>query len=47
MQSYPAIIFVQKMLSAYYLCSIYSNALQDVFTLEANDMNPDQIAPCF
>ena len=41
----PAIIFVQKMLSAYYICSIYSNALQANFIMDANTMNPDQTAP--
>ena len=32
------------MLSAY-VCCIYIDALQNVFTLEANTMNPDQTAP--
>ena len=38
-------MFVLKLLSAYNVCSIYSNALQDVFTLEGTAMNPDQTAP--
>ena len=33
------------MLSAYYICCIYSNALQNTFVMEANTMNPDQTAP--
>ena len=30
---------------AYYVCCIYSNALQKNLTLEANTMYPDQTAP--
>ena len=26
----------------YYVCSIYSDAIQNSYTLEANTMNPDQ-----
>ena len=33
------IFFVLKMLSAYYICCIYLNALQSIFTMEANNMN--------
>ena len=32
-------------LSAYYICCIYSNALQTNFITETNTMNPDQTAP--
>ena len=39
------IIFVKKILSAYYICCIYSDALQNSFAMEANTMNPDQTAP--
>ena len=39
------IIFVLKMLSAYHLYCVYSNALQNTLTIEANIMNPDQTAP--
>ena len=39
---YPANIFALKMSSAYYVCCIYSNALQNTFTMEENTMNPDQ-----
>ena len=42
---YPAKIFVLKMLSAYCVCCIYSNALQNTITTEANTTNPDQTAP--
>ena len=37
--------FVQEMLSAFYVCCIYSNALQTNFIMEANTMNLDQTAP--
>ena len=30
--------------NAYYICGIYSNALQTKFITEANTMNPDQTA---
>ena len=33
-------IFVQKMLSAYYFCCIYSNALQTNLIAESTNMNP-------
>ena len=33
------IFFVQKMLSVFYNCCIYSNALQTNFITEANNMN--------
>ena len=33
------------MLSAYYVCCIFSNEIQNTFTLEANTMNPDKAAP--
>ena len=33
------------MSSAYYVCCIYSNALQKPFTMEANITYPDQTAP--
>ena len=36
---------IQSMLSAYYVCWIYSNVPQNTFTTKANTMNPDQIAP--
>ena len=39
------IYFVQKMSSAYYICCIYSNALQTYFITEANTMNADKTAP--
>ena len=32
-------------LSAYYICCVYSNALQTNSITEANTMNPDQTAP--
>ena len=38
-------VLVHKMSSAYYLCCKYSDALQTNFIMEANTMNPDQIAP--
>ena len=31
-------------MSAYYTCCIYSNALQIIFIMNANTMNPDQTA---
>ena len=37
--------FYLKMLSAYYVCYIFSKALQNSLTMEANVMNPDQTAP--
>ena len=39
----PANIFYIKMMSAYYVCCIYSNTLQKTFTMAANGMNPDQL----
>ena len=36
---------VQKMSSAYYVCSICSNALLTNFIMKANTENPDQTAP--
>ena len=42
---YSGNIFVQKMLSAYYACCIFSNALQSNFIMEANTTNSDQTAP--
>ena len=42
---YAAISFPLKMWSAYYICCMYSNALQNTFTMEANTMNPEQTAP--
>ena len=33
------------MLSAFYICCIYSSALQTSFFMEANTKNPDQTAP--
>ena len=38
-------IFVALKMSAYYVCCIHSNELQNTFTLEANTMNPDQSDP--
>ena len=38
-------IFVQKVLSDYYVCRMYSNALQITFIMEASTMNPEQTAP--
>ena len=35
----------EKMWSAYWVCCIYSYALQNTFTVEAYTMNPDQTAP--
>ena len=32
-------------LNPYYVCCIYWNALQKIFTVEANTMDPDQTAP--
>ena len=37
--------FVLKMLSAFYVCCIYSNALQAYFIKEVKTMKPDQTAP--
>ena len=43
---YPANnVFVLKMLSAFYICCIYLNALRQLLVIEANIMNPDQTAP--
>ena len=42
---YSGIICVLKMLSAYYICCKFSQALQITFSMEANTMNPDQTAP--
>ena len=42
---YPASIFLMKLLSAYHICYIYSNANQTTFNMKANTMNPDQTAP--
>ena len=41
---YHATIFVLKM-SAFYVCCIYSSALQARFFMKENNMNPDQTAP--
>ena len=41
----PLIFFVPKMLSAYYVCCIYSKVLKTNLITEANTMNPDQTAP--
>ena len=38
---HPCNIFV-KMLPAYYICCILSKALQSIFTIEGNTMNPGQ-----
>ena len=38
-------VFVLKTSSAYYICSIYSKALQNSFSIETNIMKPDQTAP--
>ena len=42
---YPANIFVLKMLSAEYVCCIYSNAFYTILIMEATNMDPDQTAP--
>ena len=42
---YPANNFIQIVLSAYYTCCIYSNALQITFIMEVNNMNPEETAP--
>ena len=34
-----------KMLTAFYLCCIYSDTLQNIETMKANIMNNDQTAP--
>ena len=39
------LIFPPKMLSAYYVCCIYSKVLKTSLISEANTMNPDQTAP--
>ena len=39
------IFFVLKISSIFYVCCIYSNELQNTFTIEANILNPDQTAP--
>ena len=41
---YPANIFVLKMLSAEYVCCIYSNAFYTILIMEANNMEPEQTA---
>ena len=42
---YPATtFFVLKMSSAFYVCCIYSSALQTRLFMEANNMNPYQTA---
>ena len=33
------------MLYAYNICCIYSNAFQNIFTMDKNTMNPNQNAP--
>ena len=38
-------LVVLKMLSAYYVCCICSNAIQINFIMEAKTLNPDQSAP--
>ena len=38
---YPDNTFVLKMLSAYYVCFIYSSVLQNTLTMLANVMNPN------
>ena len=45
---YPAKTIAKKMLSAYYVCCIFSNELQTTlitFIMKAKNMNPDQTAP--
>ena len=42
---YPVNIFVLKMVSAYYICCMFSKTIQNIFTMEENIMNPDQTAP--
>ena len=39
------IFFVLKMLSAFYICCVLYNILQNIVTKEANIINPDQTAP--
>ena len=39
------ICIILKMSSAYYICCIYSNAPQNISTLEADTINPAQTAP--
>ena len=39
------IFFLAKMLSALYVCCLYSNTFQTNFITQANTMNPDQTAP--
>ena len=41
MSPYPANIFYPENV----MCSIYSNAFQKAFTIEANTVNPDQVCP--
>ena len=36
------IFFVPKMLTAYYVCCIYSNTLQTNFIMQTNNINRDQ-----
>ena len=38
-----SISFVQKLLSAYYVCFIYSNAVQTNFIMEVSTMKPEQM----
>ena len=42
---YPVTILILKMMSAFYVCCIYTSALQTRFFHESNNMNPDQTAP--
>ena len=39
-----SIIFILRMLPAYYVCCIYSNACKNTSTMEVNTMNSDQTA---
>ena len=39
------LMFCPEKSSTYKVCCLYSVALQTTFIMEANKMNPDQIAP--
>ena len=41
----PCQYFVQKYSSVFYVCCLYSNALQTNFIMDANTMNTDQSVP--
>ena len=45
LNAYILLFFCPEMLSAFYVCCIYSDSLETNFITRVNTMNPDQTAP--